>query len=338
MKTFINILLMCLLLDVSSILAIDQMTSWDRLIEKYKKHIAAGVVSLVSDVHNKKSIYLNTYELSKYARKDIDELLYTIRNDDEISNGIHIENNNISGTSELANQGIDRSYVRLAIEKILPGVVSKDKAALLATVESGETGERLLASTGVIKAASAVEVKNFKLGQEGDTAVATYDLVSSGGEGVVEVTVVIIVDGKRRTSDQLSLSGDFGKNVKVGPGKRIVWNATADLPRDFDGELNWDVRVAGGTITEQSIVDEATLARGATPSFYSCNAHADCQTGNVCVDNGGDGHFYCKPLCGSDAACSGWPYPRLGCYEHRRADGTIFPYRVCNDQPSRLRP
>jgi Na+-transporting methylmalonyl-CoA/oxaloacetate decarboxylase gamma subunit len=90
------------------------------------------------------------------------------------------------------------------------------------------------------------DVRNLKVGQEGDKAVATYDLVSSGDEGVAEVTVAIIIDGKRRTSDQLSLSGDFGKNVRTGARKRIVWNATADLPKGFDGELNWDVRTARG--------------------------------------------------------------------------------------------
>jgi peptidyl-prolyl cis-trans isomerase C len=89
--------------------------------------------------------------------------------------------------------------------------------------------------------AAAAEVKNLKVVQEGDKAVATYELVATAGEQEAEVTVAIIVDGKRRTSDQLKLTGDLGKNVKVGPVKRIVWNAMADLPPDFEGELNWDV-------------------------------------------------------------------------------------------------
>lgn len=89
------------------------------------------------------------------------------------------------------------------------------------------------------------DVRNLRVGQEGDQAVATYDLVSSGGEGVAEVTVAIIIDGKRRTSDQLSLSGDFGRDVRTGPGKRIIWNAMTDLPKGFDGELKWDVVTVG---------------------------------------------------------------------------------------------
>jgi hypothetical protein len=88
----------------------------------------------------------------------------------------------------------------------------------------------------------AAEVKNLKIVQEGDKAIATYDLIGLAGEREAEVSVAIIIDGKRRTSDQLGLSGDFGKDVRTGAGKRIVWNATTDLPQGFDGELNRDVR------------------------------------------------------------------------------------------------
>jgi peptidyl-prolyl cis-trans isomerase C len=111
--------------------------------------------------------------------------------------------------------------------------------------------------------AAAAEVKNLKVGQEGDSAVATYDLVATAGEREAEVSVAIIIDGQRRTADRLRLSGDFGKNVKVGTGKRIVWEATADLPSNFDGELNWDVaaeviaRVNGTPITRAE-ADRAT--------------------------------------------------------------------------------
>jgi hypothetical protein len=100
------------------------------------------------------------------------------------------------------------------------------------------------------------EVRSLQVGQSGEQAVATYDLVSDGAAGVAEVTVAIIIDGKRRTSDQLSLSGDFGKDVRTGAGKRIIWNATADLPAGFDGELRWDVqtvRVAAAPAAEPKL-------------------------------------------------------------------------------------
>ncbi len=82
--------------------------------------------------------------------------------------------------------------------------------------------------------------------------------------------------------------------------------------------------------------DESTLANGARPAFYECNAHSDCAQGNVCVDNGGDGHFYCKPLCLNNTDCASWPFPRLRCYPMIREDGTVFQHNVCNDNPSVL--
>lgn len=84
--------------------------------------------------------------------------------------------------------------------------------------------------------------------------------------------------------------------------------------------------------------DEADMAHGNTPSFYSCGSHTDCQFGNVCVDNGGDKQYYCKPICENDDFCRKWPYPLLRCYEHQRVDGTSFMHRVCNDNPSWLHP
>jgi hypothetical protein len=94
------------------------------------------------------------------------------------------------------------------------------------------------------------QVRNLRVGQEGEQAVAVYDL--EGGEGVrdAEVIVAITINGVKRTAAQLSLTGDFGKGVKRGKGKRIVWDALADLPKGFDGELSWDVRAAGGPAAE----------------------------------------------------------------------------------------
>jgi archaellum component FlaG (FlaF/FlaG flagellin family) len=86
-------------------------------------------------------------------------------------------------------------------------------------------------------------LKNLRVGQSGDDAVATYDLVGADGVQEAEVIVAVIIDGDRRSAESLSLSGDFGKGVKVGLGKKIIWNAKADLPANFDGELSWDLKV-----------------------------------------------------------------------------------------------
>ena len=90
---------------------------------------------------------------------------------------------------------------------------------------------------------SAAEVKNLKVGQVGDKAVATYDLVAARGEKNAEVSVSITVNGQVRSSDQLHLVGAFGKVVRVGKGKKITWDIVKDLPADF----NWHTGNSKGT-------------------------------------------------------------------------------------------
>ena len=93
---------------------------------------------------------------------------------------------------------------------------------------------------------SAAEVKNLKVSQVGETAVATYDLIGGNGEQSADVLVSISINGDVRTSDQLHLTGALGKEVPLGTGKRISWEVTKDLPADFDwdkGEFNWNVAV-----------------------------------------------------------------------------------------------
>jgi hypothetical protein len=102
--------------------------------------------------------------------------------------------------------------------------------------------------------AVAAEVKKMNVGQDGDKAVATYDLEGVEGERVADVTVAITIDGVRRTNKELKLTGDFGKRVKVGPGKKIIWNAMADLPSDFDGDLSWDIQAV--SVSATSLPDE----------------------------------------------------------------------------------
>jgi hypothetical protein len=87
----------------------------------------------------------------------------------------------------------------------------------------------------------AAEVKNLKTGQSGDKGVATYDLAGVPGERQADVTVFIELGGVRYPADKLSLSGDFGKGVKVGAGKRIFWDVLKDMPAGFEGEAVWEL-------------------------------------------------------------------------------------------------
>lgn len=41
-------------------------------------------------------------------------------------------------------------------------------------------------------------------------------------------------------------SGDLGKKVRLGVGKRVTWDTLADIPAGFEGEITWDVSSPGG--------------------------------------------------------------------------------------------
>lgn len=86
--------------------------------------------------------------------------------------------------------------------------------------------------------------------------------------------------------------------------------------------------------THEPALDQALLANGNTQPGYSCATTVQCQVGAVCADNGGDGKFYCRPMCLSDADCT-----RSRCVKHFLPDGTLFPHLVCNvSSPSYLAP
>jgi len=87
----------------------------------------------------------------------------------------------------------------------------------------------------------AAEVTNLKVGQSGDKGFATYDLAGKVGEREAEVVVTLTINGEKYSADKLTLSGDFGKKVKTGVGRRIVWDILSDIPTGFDGEVVWNV-------------------------------------------------------------------------------------------------
>lgn len=101
----------------------------------------------------------------------------------------------------------------------------------------------------------AVEVRNLRTGQDGKRAFVQYDLVGKPGEMLADVMVGLDISGERYASDRLSVSGDFGKNVKVGIGRRIYWDLLKDLPAGFDGEIGWDVE-ASSTAEYLALVKE----------------------------------------------------------------------------------
>ncbi len=90
--------------------------------------------------------------------------------------------------------------------------------------------------------ASAAEVKNVQLFQEGNRAVFTYDLV--GDETSDQVKLTLTVGGQQYAQDKLHLSGDIGA-VRPGTEKKIVWDVLQDFPRGVGGEMSWVLEGSG---------------------------------------------------------------------------------------------
>jgi hypothetical protein len=99
----------------------------------------------------------------------------------------------------------------------------------------------------------AAEVKNLKTGQTGDRSFATYDLAGKPGEKQAEVTVFIELGGERYAADKLALSGDYGKGVTIGVGKKVFWDVLKDMPVGFEGEALWDVEASGGGVSGSNV-------------------------------------------------------------------------------------
>lgn len=113
-------------------------------------------------------------------------------------------------------------------------------------------------------ASTAAEIQNLQFSQKEGKRIAAYDLIGNNDEQKAEVTLSITIDGQTRPATSLKITGDFGKNVKVGPHKQIVWDAAADLSKGYECEVSWDVKVLSPA--------EAAAAEIASMGIDSTNA------------------------------------------------------------------
>lgn len=102
----------------------------------------------------------------------------------------------------------------------------------------------------------AAEIRSLTSGQTGNKAYVQYDLVGKSGEEMADVAVYLEVYGERYPASKLSLTGDFGKGVKVGIGKRFLWDFMKDIPAGFDGDVTWDVEASGGAVSVPATFDK----------------------------------------------------------------------------------
>lgn len=73
---------------------------------------------------------------------------------------------------------------------------------------------------------------------DNEQIVITYDLAKQGTYIYFDVSVKAMVDNK--AINATALSGDIGNFIKVGKGKRIIWNMFQDIT-ELNGELTIEV-------------------------------------------------------------------------------------------------
>jgi len=140
----------------------------------------------------------------------------------------------------------------------------------------------------------AAEVKNAISRQVGNRMVFSYDLV--GTEKEAEVTLTITIKGRKYTSKDLHLEGDYGK-VRPGNGKKIYWNVRWDFPRGLHGHFVADLKSGGRPIRGmvyvkggcyemgQSDADKGWLIRKVGRKAYEKSFSGERPRHEICVDD-----------------------------------------------------
>ena len=83
------------------------------------------------------------------------------------------------------------------------------------------------------------KIENLKAVSEGNKIIITYDI--SGGVTGDSYEVSLYASHNNYSSPLKLTSGEIGKGVTEGRGKRIEWEAKAELG-DYKGELSFEVR------------------------------------------------------------------------------------------------
>jgi hypothetical protein len=125
----------------------------------------------------------------------------------------------------------------------------------------------VIISLGHLSAAGrvqAAEVINLKSNFSGEHLNFEYDLVGRQGEKEACVKASLVLNNQRYSSNDISLSGDFGSLVKLGAGRRIVWKYLEDFPQGLKSTFKFIV---------DAVPNCELLNEGVNPSEGFVQAH-----------------------------------------------------------------
>ncbi|MBT1687584.1 hypothetical protein [Dawidia soli] len=114
----------------------------------------------------------------------------------------------------------------------------------------------LLAVVSLAWPASGQSVSNVKWELENDERIViTYDLAKQGNAIYFDVALKVIIDNKAIVPK--SVSGDVGNYVRMGTGKKIVWNIFDDIA-ELNGELSVEVSATSPVPTNTATTTSTT--------------------------------------------------------------------------------
>jgi hypothetical protein len=130
----------------------------------------------------------------------------------------------------------------------------------------------ILALPGTLHAA---EVTNLKTHFSSTRLVIEYDLAGTGTEKESAVDVKLEVKGRKYSPNMLSVSGDFGRSIALGPHKQITWQHSLDFPEGLEAVFKCSVNaIPAGMIIDESV----TPADGFRAIYFALNRQTVVET------------------------------------------------------------
>jgi hypothetical protein len=122
---------------------------------------------------------------------------------------------------------------------------------------------------------SAAEVTNLTTVFSSSRLTLEYDLTGTGMETESAVDVHIEVGDRKYASNMLSLSGDFGRSVRLGPHRQVIWDHLLDFPEGLDSVFRCSVNA----IPDSKVPDEGLLpAEGFRGGFFAISRQTIVET------------------------------------------------------------